>query len=232
MEIIIALVLIAVILVLAAVRRKGGKVPRTQDHPYKTIGPLFTAAERSFYGVLTQAVEGNATVFGKVRVADVLETTKGLNPSDRTKAFNRISAKHFDFVICDPSDLSVICVVELDDSSHSSKKSQIRDDFINNACEAAGLKLHRFKAKSSYTIPDIKQTLFPLTGSAAEHLDLPEVSSNFSEIVSNSEEDINPPTCPKCSSPLIAKDAKRGKHAGSTFLACSAFPKCRYIAPH
>jgi hypothetical protein len=40
-------------------------------------------------------------VFGKVRVADVVETASGLRWSDRLRAFNRISAKHFDFLVCD-----------------------------------------------------------------------------------------------------------------------------------
>ena len=35
-------------------------------------------------------------------------------------------------------------------------------------------------------------------------------------------------TCPKCGSELKKRQAKRGKSAGSYFLGCSNFPKCRY----
>jgi restriction system protein len=34
--------------------------------------------------------------------------------------------------------------------------------------------------------------------------------------------------CPRCGSDLVERQAKRGAHAGNTFLGCSAFPKCRY----
>lgn len=35
-------------------------------------------------------------------------------------------------------------------------------------------------------------------------------------------------TCPKCGSDLVIRTARKGPNAGSTFLGCSAFPKCRY----
>lgn len=38
-------------------------------------------------------------------------------------------------------------------------------------------------------------------------------------------------TCPKCGSELVERTAKKGANAGSTFLGCSRFPKCRYTKP-
>lgn len=35
-------------------------------------------------------------------------------------------------------------------------------------------------------------------------------------------------TCPKCGSQLVTRTAKKGANAGSTFLGCSGFPRCRY----
>lgn len=35
--------------------------------------------------------------------------------------------------------------------------------------------------------------------------------------------------CPKCSSVMVKRTAKKGKHVGKSFLGCSAFPKCRQI---
>jgi hypothetical protein len=40
-----------------------------------------------------------------------------LGSSARKKAFNKISAKHFDFLLCDREELSVACAIELDDVS-------------------------------------------------------------------------------------------------------------------
>jgi restriction system protein len=34
--------------------------------------------------------------------------------------------------------------------------------------------------------------------------------------------------CPKCNSELSVKTAKKGPNAGNDFLACSAFPRCRF----
>lgn len=38
-------------------------------------------------------------------------------------------------------------------------------------------------------------------------------------------------TCPKCASALVLRTAKKGAAAGSRFYGCSAYPKCRHIAP-
>jgi restriction system protein len=35
--------------------------------------------------------------------------------------------------------------------------------------------------------------------------------------------------CPKCSSPLVKRIAKRGANTGNEFFGCSGFPKCRYV---
>jgi restriction system protein len=35
--------------------------------------------------------------------------------------------------------------------------------------------------------------------------------------------------CPKCSSPLVKRIAKRGTNTGNEFFGCSGFPKCRYV---
>ncbi len=46
-----------------------------------------------------------------------------------------------------------------------------------------------------------------------------------------SSNDPSSATCPKCGSPLILKQAKKGKYAGQSFLGCSNYPKCKYIKP-
>ena len=127
---------------------------------YELSGPLFTPAERSFYGVLKLACEDKAVVFGKVRIADILKPAKGLNRSQWQITFNKISAKHFDFVLCNPNDLSVIAVIELDDKSHSQQKKIKRDLFVESTCKTARLKLHRFKAAASYAVDEVKNELF------------------------------------------------------------------------
>ena len=123
---------------------------------------LFTAAERSFLGVLDQANAGRYRVFGKVRIADVLTPVRGLDKSTWTKAFNRISAKHFDFVLCDPQTLEVKAVIELNDSSHSIRRRIERDELVGRACAEAGLALKNVKAQRSYTLEAVRQLVSEL----------------------------------------------------------------------
>jgi len=184
---------------------------------------LFTPAERSFYGVLKQACGDQAEVFGKVRVADVIKPIKGLGRSNWQRAFNRISAKHFDYVICRPDDLRVVAAIELNDRSHKKPSRADRDAFLEKACDSAGLTLHQFDAKRGYQVAEIRSTLFP---------EISEASAVLSEPATEQADDPLRPakSCPKCGAELVKKIANKGAHKGSEFLACSAFPGCRYIA--
>lgn len=38
-----------------------------------------------------------------------------------------------------------------------------------------------------------------------------------------------PPTCPKCGSPMVQRQVKSGDRSGQTFWGCSQYPKCRGI---
>jgi hypothetical protein len=117
---------------------------------------LFTPAERSFLGVLDQALGSEYRVFGKVRVADIASVKPGLGNSARQAALNRIAAKHFDFVVCRASDLSVICAVELNDRSHSSQRAQARDDLLFKVCQTIHLPLLIVPAKHAYSLQEVK----------------------------------------------------------------------------
>ncbi|MEW9889999.1 MAG: DUF2726 domain-containing protein [Candidatus Symbiodolus clandestinus] len=103
---------------------------------YQRQDKLFSAAERSFFGVLQQACGNDYVIVGKVRVADVITVSPTKNRALRQKSFNRICAKRFDFVLCDKNDLSVQCVIELDDQSHQKRKRQQRDQFLDELTQA------------------------------------------------------------------------------------------------
>ena len=131
--------------------------------PYQKEPVLFTPAERAFLAVLEQALQGEFRVFGKVRVADVIKVRPGLSASARQQAFNRIQSKHLDFVACDRTDLSVAFVIELDDSSHGKHRRQVRDEFLDNALQAAGLPMFHFPVKRTYSVQDIRREIFGAT---------------------------------------------------------------------
>jgi hypothetical protein len=110
---------------------------------------LLTPAERSFYGVLSQAIESTHVIFPKVRVADVLNV-KG--SKDRQANFNKIAMKHFDFVVCDSQTFAPQYVVELNDSSHLNQSRKLRDEFLYSVCRSAGIPFIQMKVQTGYSV--------------------------------------------------------------------------------
>lgn len=51
------------------------------------------------------------------------------------------------------------------------------------------------------------------------------------EIVNDELESKDDLICPRCSSKLVLRTAKKGENAGKQFYGCSNYPKCRYIMP-
>lgn len=215
--------LLLLLFIVVAVKKRQAK--ETSAPPYILADALFTPAERSFYGVLVQAAGSDAVVFGKVRVADVLRTKTGLDASSRKTAFNRISAKHFDFVLCRPSNLNVLGAVELNDSSHNHAARQERDVFLEDACKEAGLPLIAIKAKAAYSPTELRETLKSILDTSPT--DKVSVKVDQGETVAANGNEV--PLCPKCSSLMVKRVAKGGTNAGKEFWGCSRFPDCRGV---
>jgi hypothetical protein len=156
----ITVIAFLLLIVIATILRRSGA---SAALPYKLKSALFTPAERSFLGVLEQAIGKHYQIFGKVRIADVIETKRGLSAGARQSAFNRISAKHFDFLLCDKHDLGVICAIELDDRSHQKGSRQRRDAFVAELCETVGLPLVRIPAKRAYAVQELRTVVLDAT---------------------------------------------------------------------
>lgn len=135
------------------------KNSETISYPYQKQPFLLTKAERSFFGVLQQAVGGDYCIFSKVRLADIIKVNSGLSASNRQKAQNRISGKHVDFVLCNTHDLSIHCVIELDDKSHEKLERQQRDDFVDAALHAAGVRIFHFPVQQTYNLNEVRKLL-------------------------------------------------------------------------
>ena len=115
--------------------------------------------------------------------------------------------------------------------------------------QLAFLLIH-FQAKPAYAQSEIERTLEPYLPKReqvavavnpqpekAATIEGPEseqvaVATNIqsSEIAMVSDVEPNEPqSCPKCQSYLVKRVAKKGKNAGNKFIACSAYPKCRFV---
>lgn len=228
------------------------------DYDYERT-PLFSPAERSFLGVLDQALGAEYRVFGKVRVADVLAVARGTDAAKRRGAFNRISAKHLDFVVCAPDDLRVLCAIELNDASHKQAARRDRDDMVAEACRSAEMPLVFFTAKRAYSIAEVReavrQAMEPRVASApaaqapesaTPPVAAPEAPSPAPIVIATASVELaadsapSPkvcatdnteaaPQCPKCSGPMVKRVGKSGNRAGHAFWGCTRFPACRGI---
>ncbi|OBT07013.1 hypothetical protein A9267_14155 [Shewanella sp. UCD-FRSSP16_17] len=158
-NLVLVFVLVLVLIFIVFIKLFTALINRPQQLSYRQKSKLFSHAERSFLGVLDTACAAQYRVFAKVRVADVLTPEKGLNRSNWQTAFNRISAKHFDYLLCKPDTMEFVAAIELDDKSHNSKRAQKRDALINDACKSAQLPLIRFQAKARYSMQEVKQVI-------------------------------------------------------------------------
>ena len=211
-------------------RARGGQAT---NYPY-TTRKLFSAAERSFLGVLDQAVGDEYRVFGKVRVADVASVQKMPDRGAWQRAFNRISSKHFDFLLCSKADLAVVAAIELDDQSHQQGKRQKRDAFVVGLCEAIALPLVQVPAQRTYSVPEVRAKVMSALGIGQGAVTEPLGGTTALAEREHQSEDapasvVDPPACPKCSSPMVRRRVKSGGNVGDEFWGCSTFPKCRGI---
>jgi len=210
--------------------------------PYERQPSLFTPAERSFLGVLEQAVGNQFRIMGKVRLGDIVKVKSGLDNKARQSAFNKIQSKHVDFIACDPNDLSIQFAVELDDKSHEREDRQDRDAFVDKVMDVAGIPIIHFQAKKAYVVQEVRDTLVaklnppeekapvttapipksipapvPVAVPVANTPPSPPQSANVS------------PKCPSCGGEMVRRKAKSGQNAGNEFWGCSSYPRCKGI---
>lgn len=231
-----AVLLIALLAILLYILKKAWTNEEGQQS-YISRSILFTAAERSFLGVLEQALDGSPyRAFGKVNLADMVRPAPGLSNRDRAIAKNRIDRKHVDFVICTRTDLAIVGVVELDDHSHDREDRIARDALVDRVLAQAGIPVLHIRARLRYAhhellehlagiLPDLAAVgTAPATreATAAQQAPVPETA----DAVPDKPQE---PLCPSCSALMVKRQATRGKYAGKWFWACSTFPDCRQV---
>lgn len=104
---------------------------------------LLTKNEWEFYKKLKITSDKyNLHILSKVRLADLVEVDNYLQGNGFNKYFSKIMAKHVDFVLCNPNNLAVRFILELDDSSHNASSERAeRDDFVDKVLIKCGYKV-------------------------------------------------------------------------------------------
>ncbi len=136
--------------------------PLPKEPPYSEMdlmranSHLLTPAEQAFHAVLEPLVRNSCAISTKVRLADLFSVIPGRG---QQAAFNKISRKHIDFVLTEPTTSRILCAIELDDSSHNRADRIGRDDFVNELFAANNLPLLRVPFAWTYNLPGLRAEL-------------------------------------------------------------------------
>lgn len=149
-------VVLAIVIIYLVNRFRERRVIREILDRYSLQESVLTKAELNFYRVLKEVVGEKYAVLVKVRLADLFSTRGG---EGYYSAFNKISAKHIDFLLADPQSFSPVLAIELDDRSHQNQNRKNRDEFVDQIFEKTGLKLLRVKAANKYDPVDIRDRI-------------------------------------------------------------------------
>jgi hypothetical protein len=140
----LAILFLAIIVIRQARRRS--RFP-SGTLPYLARGPLLCKGELAFFHALRDALPPYLFFAVKVRVPDMLKC----DAAAWKQGFGgRISQKHVDFVIADVATSEVVLVVELDDKSHRQFGRADRDQFLDRAFAAAGIRVAHVPAAARY----------------------------------------------------------------------------------
>lgn len=122
---------------------------------------LLTPNELEFIGRLRNALP-ELQIFPQVALSAIIRP-KG-NGKATAAARNRIDRKVVDFAVYTP-DFALVCIVELDDSTHDAAKDVERDQLTLSA----NIATHRWNSKAKPCVEEIRNLVFPAARPHAAH---------------------------------------------------------------
>jgi len=148
---------VLLVVMIALFSRHGGKLARLV---YQKRVAIFSPDDREFFRALKQVTAEDYEIFGKIRVADIVYPKKSVVPRDaRGAGLSPIAGRFFDFVLCDPNSLSVVCAIQLHDKTNPAHQAEIQDDMLKSVCDSVGLPLVRFAIKAHYDAGEIAKKI-------------------------------------------------------------------------
>lgn len=204
-------------LVLLRIRRKQDNKhwePRAR-HPYIERSDFMSYEHQVFMQALQRALGDVVDICPRVAAKDVVKTFNQL-PKEEWQYWNdRLVNYSFDFLLIDRRDYSIACAIELQEQE---TPEVLDDDFARDLCHAARVSFVRFQAASEYDGSAIRSVILA-------HLPVATDTKKIDSTATTQEIGL---ICPKCSSLLVRKVARKGPHAGTEFWACSSAPRCRH----
>lgn len=196
----------------------GKHKQKASSFPYQISSKFVSPAELSFYLQAYEILNGRYTICPKVALSELL-AVKAKGKSWRS-AFNKISQKSVDFVVCETQTMKPLYAIELDDASHDRPDRQKRDDFMDRAFAAAGLALLHVDCKRGYSHEEMVETLL-----------MPLQKRNTPPALPVAAPRTATPTCPTCGAPMRKVAASDGPHAGEYYWRCTKYPQCQTFFP-
>lgn len=142
------------------------KPPSTKSivYPYKLTKCIFSDKEKYFYRDIKPIADKlGLLVFTKMRLADLLYIPDGTENSFAW--FNKIKAKHIDFIITD-NEYRIKLLVEVDDPTHNRQDRKARDEEVDEIFRQQGLNILHLRAWGKNTVTELETII--LTALKAE----------------------------------------------------------------
>lgn len=103
---------------------------------------LLTNSEKKFYSVLVDILPGAYILFSKVRIPDIVHLPPWYKRYQWSIYWwDRIQAKHVDFLVCDKKTFAPLLVIEVDDPSHERADRKKRDNLVDFVFKKADLPI-------------------------------------------------------------------------------------------
>ncbi len=149
-ELIIVLVIVVWVTIGSLLR--GKRRPyfqlRQRAFPYRKRVSVLGRSEAAFFMEMQRQLPQGFYLFPKVRIIDFLDVTDGRRYSIWKR---HIWAKHVDFLICDLN-FNPVVAIEINGKSHLAPDRIARDRFVNNAFQAAQMRLETVEVGSSFAL--------------------------------------------------------------------------------
>ena len=156
MEFVLLLILVLVVVVAMVASRF---IDSGNPFPVQKKTTLFSPVERSFLQLLEKAVGSEYKIMNRVKLADVMELKNGTSDKARNATLAKMNVKYLDFVLCDPTDFSVVAVLDLVNNTSKDGHKAVPDWFVNGALDASGIPYLRIKIKAGYTAADLQAAI-------------------------------------------------------------------------